>query len=128
MKKLLKGIIGNCLLFAIKHPVGYACLANKGYYCIEDEAFRALGKLMDVRSIPYFSEKARVVVDADRTCLGYERLYNLYQLVAKRKGLMVVEAGAYKGGSSYFMASVMDGGELYVFDTFEGQDGQDISV
>lgn len=127
MKKLVKDILGRMLLGIVKHPIGYACLAGQGYYCVEDEAYKSMGKLMDIRSLPYFGEKAKIVVDSGRSCLGYERLFNLYQVLVGRKDLTVVEAGVYKGGSSYFMASIMDGGRLYCFDTFEGHDGEDIS-
>ena len=74
-----------------------------------------------------FQRVAERVMEDRRTFLGYERLFVLWQAVNNvyRLGLPAAEIGAYKGGSSYFIASAfleLAGREtpLYVFDTFEG--------
>ncbi|MBI3049018.1 MAG: class I SAM-dependent methyltransferase [Acidobacteria bacterium] len=74
-----------------------------------------------------FFELADAVVRRERTLLGYECLYSLWQAVRNVADVpgAVAEIGTYQGGSAYFIASALvaiTGGEvpMRVFDTFEG--------
>jgi hypothetical protein len=76
---------------------------------------------------PDFFALADPVVQTQRTLLGYDRLYSFWQAIQNVASLPgeVVEVGAYRGGSSYFIASAFvaaTGAEasFHVFDTFEG--------
>ena len=67
------------------------------------------------------------IIDTKRTLLGYDRLYTFWQAVRNVAGVpgAVAEIGAYRGGSSWFIASALRqvcGVEvpLHVFDTFTG--------
>ena len=86
------------------------------------------------RPSPTFFELADAVVKADRTLLGYDRLYAFWQCIGNVVAVpgAVAEIGSYRGGSAHFIASVfvsLTGAEvpMHVFDTFEGHPGESIS-
>lgn len=74
-----------------------------------------------------FDEVATAAIEGGRTLLRYDRLYVLWQAVqnAGGQGLAAAEVGAYRGGSSWFIALAHRrihnaDVRLRVFDTFEG--------
>jgi len=76
---------------------------------------------------PAFFAAAKEVAGHGRTLLGLDRLYMLWQAVetATRGEGALVEVGAYRGGSSFFLARALDhfgaaDRRLHVVDTFEG--------
>jgi len=90
---------------------------------------------------PFFIA-ASEVIDRKITLLYYDRLFVIYECIknilckyntSKRK-LVFLEIGVYKGGSSYFMASILhkltfgktENLQLYSIDTFEGHSNMDI--
>jgi O-methyltransferase len=79
------------------------------------------------RPNPEFFALADLVIQADRTLLGYDRLYVFWQVLRNVADIpgSIAEIGTYRGGSAYFIASACTeiiGEELpfHVFDTFEG--------
>ena len=84
-------------------------------------------------SVDFFA-LADTVVQNQRTLLGYDRLYVLWQVIHNVQDLpgAVAEIGSYRGGSAYFMATafkVITGAEaeIHIFDTFEGHPGHRIT-
>jgi O-methyltransferase len=72
-----------------------------------------------------FSKLAGEVIRENRTLLGYDRLYTIYQGLAQLSNPVVaIEIGVYKGGGSKFIASVLKetgrSFKLYSCDTFTG--------
>lgn len=111
---------------------------QKGYHYVPDYYGTAAPKMIDIRSLPQFSSLARSVIEQGKTLLYYDRLYTLYQAlehILQLPGALnsnIAEVGVYKGGGSYFIASVLKalGHEtikLYCFDTFEGHAFQDVN-
>lgn len=89
------------------------------------EAFGSLGAaLMNDEA---FQKLARPVIETQRTLLGHNRLYALWQAVRNVAplGLPAAEVGCYRGGASFFVAGAFRqllGREIeyHAFDTFEG--------
>lgn len=83
-------------------------------------------KTVDIaRDLEVFSDLARAIISEGRTLLNYDRLYTLFQAVMQLPANPVaVEIGAYKGGASKFIATLLrsekGGGKLYSCDTFTG--------
>lgn len=84
---------------------------------------------------PVFFALANPLVEADRTLLGYDRLYVFWQAIHNLARVPgdAAEIGAYRGGSAYFIAAALatlTGEEvpLHVFDTFEGHPAAALSV
>ncbi len=83
-------------------------------------------KLYDFRSEPGFGEIARQSIAEQRTLLDFNRLLTLFQSVKNTRdvGGSVAEIGAYKGGSSKFLARCFAYFDkfppIHVFDTFTG--------
>jgi hypothetical protein len=85
-----------------------------------------------------FSPFANKVVEDKRTFLDYSRLYPLFQafqnvvsLTDENDPLELLEVGVYKGGSSYFLASLAHAyapgrARLVSVDTFEGHSDLDL--
>lgn len=76
-------------------------------------------------SVEIFSDLSREIISEGRTLLSYDRLYTLFQAVMQLpQNPITVEVGAYKGGSSKFIATLLrsqkGGGKLYSCDTFTG--------
>jgi O-methyltransferase len=87
-------------------------------------------KLLDIRDVEIFGELAKEVLSHGKTTLYYDRLYFLYQSISRvsqlpGNGANLAEIGVYKGGGTYFIASVVDKlfqekPLIHSFDTFEG--------
>lgn len=119
--------------------IGIAAFRERaGYHYVPDYYGRSAGKHDDIRTLPVFGQLANDTIAQQRTLLYYDRLYTIYQalrhvknLPASRHGFNIAEVGVYKGGTSYFMASMIDAIDLkptglHCFDTFEGHPGEDI--
>lgn len=93
-------------------------------------------KQPDLVNMPMFGELAGQVIRRRLTLLHYDRLYTLHNLITDLFGPgqiegVVAEVGVYKGGSLFFMASLLaelgrDDVPLHGFDSFSGHDAQDI--
>lgn len=104
---------------------------------LPDYYTRSAAKQIDIRTLEPFSSLAGKVITGQRTYLYYDRLYPIFQsLVNLRRtyhtGIHIAEVGVYRGGGSYFMASVLEHFGmpevgLHCFDTFEGHASDDIS-
>jgi len=104
-------------------------------YCSE-KFVRKAWKIVGTEEIPPFAEMAREVVSHNKTLLGYDRLYTLYQAIISVKNTSIqdgsiAEVGVYKGGSAYFIAMLAEKfignkTKIFVFDTFEGHAESDI--
>ncbi len=96
-------------------------------------------KMYDIREDDWFYIKAKKVLNDKRTLLYYDRLHVIYQSLknihhhfnSDKESLNFVEVGVYKGGGSYFIASIMkelsDNINFYCVDTFEGHSKKDLS-
>lgn len=134
MKKTVKGMIGKVLKSASLHPVGRASLNQEGHACVPLEMLnivKNLEKHEDITKYPEFGPLATEVIKEGSTCLYYDRLYTIYQALYNALNQMDVlttaEVGVYKGGTSKFIASVLESNyDHYCFDTFEGHDAKDI--
>jgi len=96
--------------------------------------YRRRGATVAYRPDAPFFELADPIVDTKRTLLGYDRLYTFWQAVRNVAAVpgAVAEIGAYRGGSSWFIASALKqvcGAEvpLHVFDTFTGHPAAAVS-
>lgn len=114
-----------------------AFLRREGYHYVPDYYGTAAPKMIDIRSLPGFDTLAQQVIEQKRTLLYYDRLYTIYQALFRIKETMgdspanMAEVGVYKGGGSYFMASVLQelkwqSATLHCFDTFEGHASRDV--
>ncbi len=87
-------------------------------------------KKIDIREMEGFRELAKKVIADQRTLLHYDRLYMLYQAIWNLRhladqDLSMAEIGVYRGGGSYFIASVVKAvfekqPRIHAVDTFEG--------
>jgi O-methyltransferase len=103
-------------------------MSVSGYYIVTLNQYKLVqDKYGQLSANSDFYDKAKVVIKPRLTCLSYDRLYVLYQVMSNFFKPNVVEVGTYKGGGSYFMASIMGGGNLWCFDTFKGHVSGDIS-
>lgn len=138
MKKQIKSAMGKVLSAMSTNPVGRASLNEAGYSCVPlsaIEMIRSLDKQEDIREADAFGPLAKRIVDEQKSCLYYDRLYTIYQCVANMKGknhITMAEVGVYKGGTTRFMAeAALSFGLAYshfAFDTFEGHDRKDITT
>jgi len=96
-------------------------------------------KLINIRELRPFGPLAAGVIESKKSLLYYDRLYTIYQAISSMKhrkagqGLNLAEVGVYKGGTSYFILSVLESlklrfATLHCFDTFEGHSSEDIRV
>lgn len=109
---------------------------QQNYHYVPDIYGQRWYKLKDPRKDKIFFEEARKVIDQKRTSLYYDRLFTLYEilrdLLRKYPSINIVESGVYRGGTSYFLASIaqhlMPGKihALYSIDTFQGHSARDI--
>jgi O-methyltransferase len=121
-------------------PVGIDSFIRKpAYHYVPDYYGRGAHKQNDIRVIPVFGELAAEVINSGRTSLYYDRLFTIYQALVDLKSrikpgqiINTAEVGAYKGGTSFFIASIADRLRMNVthhcFDTFEGHASQDINA
>jgi O-methyltransferase len=82
-------------------------------------------KKVDVRDIEGFGALARQTIEEHRTGMRHDRLYTLWQAIARiRSDAPVAEVGVYRGGSSRFMLEALRfhrrANRLYACDTFAG--------
>jgi hypothetical protein len=117
---------------------GYALFAKQPqHHYVPSYYGNRFRKLRSPLEDPEFFPLAQKVVDERRTFLYYNRLYTLYQSVhnalAGRNGgpLDILEVGVFKGGSSYFLASLArrlapGRARLVAVDTFEGHSALDL--
>ena len=95
-----------------------------GYHYAPNIYGASFNKLIDPRSDKLFFEAATKAIKDRTTSLYYDRLYTFYQLVPKAPISSFVEAGVYKGGSAYFIASIAKkfhkDPKVFAVDTFEG--------
>lgn len=96
-------------------------------------------KQQNIRTLPVFGNFADEVIKNGRSSLYYDRLFTIYQIVeylkssaCSKDALQIAEVGVYKGGTSYFIASLADEFKLqyrhYCFDTFQGHAKEDINT
>ena len=96
-------------------------------------------KLINIRDLRPFGPLAADVIEPKKSLLYYDRLYTIYQAVSNMKlrevGLShnLAEVGVYKGGTSYFILSVVESlvsgpATLHCFDTFEGHSSEDVQA
>ena len=96
-------------------------------------------KLINIRDLHPFGPLAAGVIEPKKSLLYYDRLYTIYQALSNLKvrdvgtNLDMAEVGVYKGGTSYFILSVVESLEwgfatLHCFDTFEGHSSEDVQA
>lgn len=111
---------------------------RKAYHYVPDIYGHAAYKQIPLNEIPVFGELASQVIQDRRSTLYYDRLHVIFQALVHLKTqfethekLNLVEVGVYKGGTSYFIASLVKHFNLqaahHAFDTFEGHAAQDIN-
>jgi O-methyltransferase len=111
-------------------------LYRKGHvYCPEQFVRKAL-KLVGTEEVLPFGDMAREVISHKKTMLDYDRLYSLYQAIISIKSMAIqdgsiAEVGVYKGGSTYFIAMLVEKfienkTKIFAIDTFEGHAKNDI--
>jgi len=96
-------------------------------------------KHIDIRQLPEFGEVADEVIKQRRTYLSFDRLYTIFQALRPLKNkfksdskMHVAEIGVWRGGTSYFICTLLkkydlcDKVTLHCFDTFEGHSSDDI--
>lgn len=110
-----------------------------GYHYVPDYYGRSSHKQRDLRSLPTFGALADEVTGHGRTLLYYDRLFTIYQSIVSLKRTFdvwptevnVVEVGVYRGGTTYFIAELVErlglqNVRLRCFDTFEGHPAEDV--
>jgi len=126
-------------------PVGYVLkpkqdiiVQKEGYHYVPDIYGKSANKLSDIREEETFFELANAVYEQQTSCLYFDRLHVLYQAAVNvirnappERRLNFIEVGVYKGGGTYFLASVaerMAKGrvQLFAVDTFSGHDKLDL--
>jgi hypothetical protein len=141
------------LFQAVFHLFGFELVRRKkGYIYAPDFSFpEYLGKasykrdnirqskLINIRDLHPFGPLAAGVIEPKKSLLYYDRLYTIYQALSNLKvrdvstNLDMAEVGVYRGGTSYFILSVVSSLELgsaalHCFDTFEGHSSEDVRV
>jgi hypothetical protein len=113
---------------------------KKDYHYVPDYYGRSAKKQIDIRTLEPFGALAKSVISQGQCLLYYDHLYTIFQglhqtmaLSSNEGELSTAEVGVYKGGTSYFIASVLKSSnstsvEHHCFDTFEGHAKQDINV
>lgn len=104
-------------------------------FSMELREWRKLKTPMGAAEDAQFLSVAEPLLADRRTMLGYDRLYVLWQAVKNAASLRqsVVEVGAFRGGSAFFLAAAfdavtgLDGPEIHIVDTFEGHPDHKIS-
>jgi O-methyltransferase len=113
-------------------------LKKEGYHYVENIYGDGFLRLIDIRTDKLFFGIANLVKDNQRTMLGYDRLFNIYQLLLdiinrNKSPFKVLEIGVYRGGTSYFIAKLFDklnikDVQMFSIDTFEGHSSKDVEV
>lgn len=135
-KKIMPAVLLNRLF----KKLGFVLFrAKEGYHYVPNIYGRSAPKLKDVREYEIFKKAADFAIKEARTNHYYDRLYHLFQAVentvrtaeARKENILAVEAGAWKGGSAFFLASLFQNYlpgkvRLYSIDTFEGHKAEDL--
>jgi hypothetical protein len=110
----------------------------KEYHIVKTIYGNRWHKLIDIRANSEFHNLSNIVINSKKTLLYYDRLYSIYNALLDFKRrfrvdqkINFLEVGVYKGGGSYFIASVIknhfnDNVSLYSVDTFEGHSSTDL--
>ncbi len=135
----LKNIILN-LLRSVLQVFGLAVFVKKDdSHYVPDYFGRSAHKQLDIRTLPVFGKIAGQVIQDKRVSLYYDRLFTIFQILSNwyirtknsSEILNTAEVGVYKGGTSYFIASIAKRFEMpirhFCFDTFEGHAAEDIN-
>src|SRR5215469_18562224 len=105
---------------------------REGFHYVPSVYGKAYWKMHDIREDDLFRTTADKVVGSWNTRLYYDRLFTLYngfknavRLADANETINIIEIGAYRGGTSYFLAELSqqltpDRVKLYTVDTFEG--------
>lgn len=107
------------------------------YHLVKDIYGVSSYKMVDIREDFLFKEKSTKVISSRKTLLYYDRLHVLYQSILNiirnnyNSPINILEVGVFKGGSSYFLASIVqnllpDKCRMFSVDTFEGHSDIDI--
>lgn len=109
-----------------------------GYHVVPDIYGRSSRKMIDIRENALFYELAKNVIEQEKSFLYYDRLYTIFQCLAnivrsteRPEELNTLEIGVYRGGGTYFIASVLeriaqDRARVFSIDTFEGHSERDL--
>jgi len=108
-----------------------------GFHYVPDYYGCSWEKRVDLKTLPEFGDLAKQVVDSKKSSLYYDRLYVIYQCLRSiqkshnpEKPVHIAEIGVQRGGTSFFMASVIKtigihDATIHGFDTFEGYQNED---
>lgn len=111
---------------------------KQGYHYVPDIYGHAAYKQVPLNRLPVFGDLASKVIQGRQSTLYYDRLDTIFQGLghlrrnfAPAEKLNLVEVGVFKGGTSFFIASVVKHFQMnarhYAFDTFEGHDARDVN-
>ncbi len=126
------------LLRRLLSPLGVDVFRYRRHHHYVPDHFGARAdKYQDIRQSHPFGDIASRVLREGRTKLYYDRLFTIFHALrqitpgpSRREPLVCCEVGVYRGGTSRFMALVLEhfGHEydLRLFDTFEGHDRRDL--
>jgi O-methyltransferase len=124
----------------ILEPLGFDIfIQREGNHYVPNYFGRSTRKQQDIRELPVFGELANKVIQNRHTYLYYDRLYTIYQIMVglkihndQNQIINTAELGVYKGGSSYFIASLAKQLNMpinhFCFDTFEGHSNEDVNL
>ncbi len=135
MKSRLKALV-----WAIFRLIGIDAFFRKpDHHYVPDYFGKSAHKQRDIRTLPIFGELAGQVIHDGRCSLYYDRLLTIHQILVHLNSfentgreIHLAEVGVYKGGTSFFIASLAEKLDLQVrlhcFDTFEGHAAEDINT
>lgn len=140
--KLPNGVKNVVLTFlrSVFSLIGLEIFVRKmGNHYVPDYFGRSAHKQQDVRTLPVFGDMAGQVIRDGRCSLYYDRLFTIHQILVhlssfEKTGreIHLAEVGVYKGGTSYFIASLAERLDMKIrhhcFDTFEGHAATDINT
>lgn len=131
IKRMIVTIARNCGidLFILK----------ENYIYVPDIYGKNHFKMFDIRDDDLFRNTADIVINDKKTLLYYDRLHVIFQSIinvrnrfsGNYESMNFVEVGVYKGGGSFFIASILqklfkENFNLYCIDTFEGHSKEDL--
>lgn len=110
---------------------------RSSFHMVQDIYGVSSHKMIDIREDFFFRDKSMKVIDSRKTLLYYDRLHILYQSIlnvienCNKSQINILEVGVFKGGSSYFLASlihdlVQNKCRMFSVDTFEGHSDIDL--
>lgn len=132
----LRGI--GAFLQALFRKVGIDVYPHRPRYLHVPEYFgRSAAKRIDITKLPKFGPLATQAIETGRSCLYYDRLYNVFQGLETVKRnwpsspITMAEVGVYKGGTSKFIvesarALNFTSPRLFSVDSFEGHHPDDV--